>query len=166
MKVHDLYGKTWRYLARIAAMHGISISIILQNNMICNPNLIFVDQPIYIPNNGIDYGRVGGGPYYVVQYGDTLSCIAAQFNKTITSLATTNQISNINQIFVGDELLIRDRPNPEELLNSGWNPDDCEYTGERMLHLISLMGVHFFWEALGGGDSFISFHYYNINVMK
>ncbi len=36
-------------LAKIAAMHGISISMILQNNMICNPNLIFIDQPIYIP---------------------------------------------------------------------------------------------------------------------
>ena len=135
-------------LARIAAMHGISISMILQNNIICNPNLILVDQPIYIPDNGIDYGRVGGGPYYVVQYGDTLSCIAAQFNKTITSLAATNQISNINQIFVGDELLIRDRPNPEELLNSGWNPDDCEYTGTNVAFDF-FNGGSFLWEALG-----------------
>ena len=135
-------------LARIAAMHGISISMILQNNIICNPNLIFVDQPIYIPDKGIDYGKVGGGPYYVVQYGDTLACIAAQFNKTITSLAATNQISNINQIFVGDELLIRDWPNPEELLNSGWNPDDCEYTGTNVAFDF-FNGGSFLWEALG-----------------
>jgi LysM repeat protein len=135
-------------LARIAAMHGISISMILQNNIICNPNLILVDQPIYIPDKGIDYGRVGGGPYYVVQYGDTLSCIAAQFNKTITSLAATNQISNIHQIFVGDELLLRDWPNPEELFNSGWNPDDCEYTGTNVAFDFFNEGS-FLWEALG-----------------
>ena len=135
-------------LARIAAMHGISISKILQNNMICNPNLIFVGQPIYIPDNWIDYGRVGGGPYYVVQYGDTLSCIATQFNKTITSLAATNQISNINQIFIGDELLIRNWPNPEDLLNSGWNPDDCEYTGTNVAFDYFNAGS-FLWEALG-----------------
>ena len=135
-------------LARIAAMHGISMSMILQNNIICNPNLILVDQPIYIPDNGIDYGRVGGGPYYVVQYGDTLSYIAAQFHKTITSLAATNQISNPHQIFAGDELLIRDRPTPEELLNSGWNPDDCEYTGTNVAFDF-FNGGSFLWEALG-----------------
>ena len=134
-------------LARIAAVHGISLGIILENNMICNPNLIFIGQPIYIPDRGINYGKVGGGPYYVVQYGDTLACIAAQFNKTITSLAATNQISNINQIFVGDELLIRDWPNPEQLLIVDGILMIVNIQ-ERMLHLISFMGVHFFGKLL------------------
>ncbi len=83
-----------------------------------------------------------------MQYGDSLSCIAGQFNKTITSLATTNQISNIHQIFVGDELLLRDRPNPEQLLTSGWNPDDCEYTGTNVAFDF-FNGGSFLWEALG-----------------
>ncbi|MGM0889802.1 MAG: LysM peptidoglycan-binding domain-containing protein [Bacillota bacterium] len=132
----------------IAARHGISLQMILENNIICNPNTIFIDQPIYIPDRGIDYGKVGGGPYYVVQYGDTLACIAAQFNKTVTSLAATNQLSNTNQIFAGDELIIRDRPNPEELLNGGWNPDDCEYTGT-MVAFDYFNAGSFLWEALG-----------------
>lgn len=46
------------------------------------------------------------GPIYIVQSGDTLSSIAARFNVTITALMTANNISNPNQLGIGQELVI------------------------------------------------------------
>lgn len=135
-------------LAGIAAQFGLTPKTIMENNVICNPNLIFIDQPIYIPHPAIEYGKVGGYPYYVVQFGDTLACIAAHFNQTVTSLAAANQLSNSNQIFVGDELLVGfNRPNPEVLF-SHWNPDNCEYTGNNVAFDYHL-GGSYLWESLG-----------------
>lgn len=135
-------------LAGIAAQFGFTPKTIMENNVICNPNLIFIDQPIYIPNPAIEYGKVGGYPYYVVQFGDTLECLAAHFNQTVTNLAAANQLSNPNQIFVGDELLVGvNRPNPEVLF-SRWNPDDCEYTNNNIAFDYHLSGSYL-WESLG-----------------
>lgn len=46
------------------------------------------------------------GPVYIVQSGDTLSSIAARFNVGIADLMTANNISNPNQLDVGQELVI------------------------------------------------------------
>lgn len=45
--------------------------------------------------------------YYTVKGGDTLSRIAGQFNTTVNKLATLNDIRNVNRIYVGQRLLVR-----------------------------------------------------------
>ena len=48
----------------------------------------------------------GGTSYYTVKSGDTLSGIAAKYNTTYTTLAKVNNISNANEIYVGQTLKI------------------------------------------------------------
>lgn len=43
---------------------------------------------------------------YVVQYGDTLSSIAAKFGTTVAILAQLNNITNVNYIYVGQVLIL------------------------------------------------------------
>ncbi|MDO4903217.1 MAG: LysM peptidoglycan-binding domain-containing protein [Limosilactobacillus sp.] len=45
--------------------------------------------------------------YYTVQGGDTLSGIANRFSTTVNTLASLNSIQNVNQIYVGQRLLVR-----------------------------------------------------------
>ncbi len=45
--------------------------------------------------------------YYTVRSGDTLSGIASQFETTVANLAHLNDIQNINRIYVGQRLLVR-----------------------------------------------------------
>jgi LysM repeat protein len=106
-------------LAGIAARFGINPQTILANNVICNPNLIFIGQPILIPDPGIEYQKAGGYPYYVVQYGDTISCLSSQFVQTVKDLAAANQLPDPNRLFVGDELLVRfNVADPKELFKT------------------------------------------------
>jgi len=52
---------------------------------------------------------------YVIQPGDTLSSIAAQFNTTVAAIAAANNIVNPNWIFAGDTLIIPgDGPPPTD----------------------------------------------------
>jgi LysM repeat protein len=81
------YGTTWQDLARI--------------NALSNPNLIYQGQSL----------SVSGGQYVatsarqcVVESGDTLSSIAAQFGTTVQYLVSANGISNPNYIQVGQVL--------------------------------------------------------------
>ncbi len=136
-------------LSGIARRFGTTVGALLEANVICNPNLIFVGQPLIIPRPGLDLPKAGGIPYYIVLPGDTLFCLARQFNTTVSVLAAANQIRNPNLIFVGSELLIIDSlPNPEEL-RTRWEETpgpNCE------IFTPQLRGLHtstFEWAALG-----------------
>ena len=80
------YGTTWQELARV--------------NALSNPDIIYQGQTLNV---------VGGQPvatsgYCVVEYGDTLSGIAAQFGTTVERLVSANGISNPNLIYAGQVL--------------------------------------------------------------
>lgn len=44
---------------------------------------------------------------YIVQSGDTLDTIARQFNSTVDDIMLQNKITEMNEIFVGDTLIVR-----------------------------------------------------------
>jgi LysM repeat protein len=96
-------------LSAIAARYGTTVSAIVAVNYIPNPNYIYVGQKICIPT-----GSTGPTPtpapgcsaYYVVQYGDTLSLIAAKYGTTYWAIAMANNISNPNLIYPGSSLCI------------------------------------------------------------
>ncbi|MBW9329790.1 LysM peptidoglycan-binding domain-containing protein [Lactococcus raffinolactis] len=80
------YGTTWQELARI--------------NALSNPDIIYSGQTLNV---------VGGqseatSGYCVVEYGDTLSGIAAQFGTTVDRLVSANGISNPDMIYAGQVL--------------------------------------------------------------
>ncbi len=56
------------------------------------------------PETNVTVSNTG---YYTVKGGDTLSRIAGQFNTTVNKLATLNDIRNVNRIYVGQRLLVR-----------------------------------------------------------
>lgn len=137
-------------LTEIAQRFGGSVQDILAANVICNPNWIFVDQVLVIPGSGLNLPKAGGGPYYVVLPGDTLYCLARQFNTTVRVLAAINHILNPNIIFAGSELLIGpDIPDPEQLRISWENAaQQCKSLNSLQVHNIYYLGS-FQWAALG-----------------
>jgi Predicted glycosyl hydrolase len=80
------YGTTWQELARI--------------NALSNPSIIYAGQTLSVTGGQ----SVAKSSYCVVEYGDTLSSIAAQFGTTVERLVSANMISNPNFIQVGQVL--------------------------------------------------------------
>lgn len=56
-------------------------------------------------NSSTSYGN--NTNYYTVQSGDTLSGIANRFSTSVNTLAHLNDIQNVNRIYVGQHLLVR-----------------------------------------------------------
>ena len=137
-------------LSAIAGRFGVTVEALTKANVICNPNLIFIDEPLVIPQPGLDLPKAGGGPYYVVLPGDTLYCLAQQFNTTIRVLAANNQIANPNILFSNVELLtVPNIPDPEALKASWLNTAaQCDTLNSLQIHGIYYIGS-FQWAALG-----------------
>lgn len=79
-------------------------------NNIQNPNLIFPGEKLTVPINGNpENNQLNdlGHTIYTVQRGDTLSELAIRFNTTVSQIAKLNNIRNINLIYVGETLRIR-----------------------------------------------------------
>ena len=80
------YGTTWQELARI--------------NTLSNPDIIYSGQNLNVSG----YQSVATSDYCIVEYGDTLSGIAAQFGTTVERLVAANGISNPDMIYAGQVL--------------------------------------------------------------
>ena len=80
------YGTTWQELASI--------------NALSNPDMIYQGQTL----NVVGGQSVSTSGYCVVEYGDTLSGIAAQFNTSVERLVSANGIVNPNLIYSGQVL--------------------------------------------------------------
>ena len=110
-------------LSRIAAQFGVSVQSIVSANNINNPDLIYADQILEIPDGSTAPTPAPQPPpqstppptsgTYTVQTGDTLSSIARRFGTTVAAIAQANNIVNVNYIYVGQVL---------QLTGSGSNP--------------------------------------------
>lgn len=113
-------------LFRISLRYNVSLVALAQANNISNPNLIFVGQVLTIPTAGTTPPPAtttptapttptppsGGETTYTVQRGDTLNIIARRFGTTFQAIASANNLSNPNLIFVGQVLKINPGANP------------------------------------------------------
>lgn len=91
------YGDT---LSGIASRYGTSWQNLQRLNGLRNPNWLSVGQRLVIRQGATQsVSRV-----YRVQYGDTLSGIAAKFGTNVYNLQSKNGIRNANLIFVGQTL--------------------------------------------------------------
>ena len=118
------YVRPGENLFRISLRYGVSIQAIMAANpIIRNPNLIYAGTTLVIPTGGtvptaapvtpipVTPGtppptQQPGAIIHVVQRGDTLSRLAAQYRTTVQAIASTNGIVNPNLIFVGQRLTI------------------------------------------------------------
>ncbi len=102
------------FLASIAQRFNTTPQAILSANAIANPNLIFVGQVLTIPRTTtrVSLPQVPRvipsmrGRIYIVQPGDNLFTIGARFGQNAWSIARANGILNLNEIFVGQPLVI------------------------------------------------------------
>lgn len=95
-----MYGDT---LSSLALKYNTTVAELVKLNNIPNPNLIYAGSSLIIPAKREYETRV-----YIVKSGDTLSKIAQKFNTTVSVLATDNNIQNVNLIYPGQQIRIKD----------------------------------------------------------
>lgn len=93
-------------LLEIATKYGVDVNAIAQANNITNRNLLRAGQRLVIPGLTQQEAARLRGTVHVVQSGESLSSIAARYGVTVNALMTMNAITDPNQIFVGQELII------------------------------------------------------------
>ena len=121
-------------LSGIASQYNTTYTHLAQINDLSNPNLIYVGQRLLVASSTTSSAAssttasqatqssqtaaqssqatsaqtptASANETYTVQSGDTLSGIAEKFNTTYTRLASINNISNPNLIYVGQTLTI------------------------------------------------------------
>jgi LysM repeat protein len=87
-------------LFRISLRYGVNMWTIASANGITNPNRIYVGQRLIIPV------AAPTGTVHVVRYGETLTGIAVRYGVDAWAIAGANNISNLNNIYVGQRLII------------------------------------------------------------
>lgn len=135
-------------LQKISEKFGSSVHKVMTQNVICNPNILMPGIPLIIPENGENLPLAGGAPYYVVQPGDTLQCLASYFKTTVKNLIVTNQLYSPLQ--AGRELIVG-IPNyhPNEFYEIWKKAGDSEIScSANSLHEVFYRGS-FEWEGIG-----------------
>ncbi|MFN8491657.1 MAG: LysM peptidoglycan-binding domain-containing protein [Caldilineaceae bacterium] len=90
-------------LFAIARRSGSTVPALVGLNQLSNPNQIHVGQLILIPAATEDRGSTTN---YTIRRGDTLYSLARTYNTTIGVLMWLNNLSNPNQINVGQKLIV------------------------------------------------------------
>lgn len=101
-------------LSAIASRYSTSSSTLASLNSLSNPNLIYVGQVLKVSSNALTSSSTSSSANstvttaasYTVKAGDTLSAIAAKYGTTYQALASTNSISNPNDIYVGQVIKV------------------------------------------------------------
>ena len=97
-------------LSGSALEYNTTVQILVELNNIANPNLIYAGSTLIVPSGetpiDTDGNSTSGQTIYVVQRGDTLNKIAAEFGTTARAIAVENNIRNINLIYIGQRLII------------------------------------------------------------
>lgn len=97
-------------LSGIAAAQGVSVEQIVSLNGLPDPDRIFVGQHLVLvpaaPAPETPAPGAGHGGTHLVQPGENLTWIAAQYGTTVEAIAAANAIANPGLIFAGQQLVI------------------------------------------------------------
>lgn len=97
-------------LSEIAAAYGVTMSALIAENGIGNSDYIYTGQQLVIPDGSGGYSSNSysgdGGSYVTVGRGDSLSLIAALNGMTVNELMQLNGLSNPNNVWIGQRLLV------------------------------------------------------------
>jgi LysM repeat protein len=96
----------------IAIKYGVTVRELVS----ANPQLLKTGDQLTVPvavaipaEGGASSGSTGGGPArrtHTVKSGDTLTALAIRYGTTVAAIASANNITNINNISVGQVLVI------------------------------------------------------------
>lgn len=89
-------------LSGIASEYGVTVDSLASTNGVSNQDHIVMGQTLTIPGTG------GGSLSYIVQSGDNVPAIAAEYGISARTLAEVNGLVNPELIFPGQELVIPD----------------------------------------------------------
>ena len=110
-------------LDKIAQANKISLTDLEKaNKSISNPNLIFVNQKINIPNNSQLSVNTQNVTVYTIQAGDTLFGIAQKFGTDIQSIKADNNLAS-DTIYPGEQLKVKTNDNDEHQQQTIHIPD-------------------------------------------
>lgn len=93
-------------LSEIATAYGVDPGTIAAVNNIANRNLLRAGQQLIIPGVTQQQAAERRGTTHVVQAGESLLSIANQYGVTIGDILQVNAITNPDEIYVGQELII------------------------------------------------------------
>ncbi len=104
-------------LAAIARAYSVSLTELIQDNGIANPNIIFVGQRLVIPGSAAATERAAADPnllpsgsgYHTVQRGDTLAQISKDNGMTVDDAMRLNGLTNANLLWTGQKLRLSAR---------------------------------------------------------
>ncbi len=108
----SIYYVTWGdTLSGIALRYGVTAEAILMQNGLTNPEMIYVGQPLVIPNWGYsgesaNFGASGCANHHKVGSGETLSSIAWRYNVSMPDLLHQNNLYNKDFLFVGQMICL------------------------------------------------------------
>ena len=121
-------------LGAIASAHGVTLDQLLAVNDVADPDLIHPGDQIVIPGGGSD----GGDVVHVVESGETLDQIAAEYSTDTSAIASLNELQDRNLIRVGQKLLIPTGA-------TGSTPDAQKYhvveAGETLASIAGIYGI-------------------------
>ena len=92
-------------LSAIAVEHGTTVSALMAANGISDPDRVYMGQRLVIPGAGATPSTLPT-MVVVVQRGDSLSAIAAEYGVTLSALIDANNITDPDTVHVGQELLV------------------------------------------------------------
>jgi len=99
-------------LYQLALNWGTTVEEIATSNDLANVNHLFIGQKLRIPRGGVTSSvssgssSTGDGTTYTVKPGDSLWSVAGHFDTTVELLAQANSLTNVNYLFIGQELHI------------------------------------------------------------
>lgn len=103
-------------LFRIGLHYGVGMDAIAQANGITDTRRIFAGQQLTIPNFDpapavVENPMIAIEPsFHIVQRGESLNMIAQNYGLTIQQLLQSNNISNPNLIYAGQQLMVWNAP--------------------------------------------------------
>ncbi|MCH2430743.1 MAG: LysM peptidoglycan-binding domain-containing protein [Acidimicrobiales bacterium] len=92
-------------LSEIALAHGTTVAALMAANGITDPDRVYMGQRLVVPGPGSTPTTLPT-MVVVVQRGDSLSGIAAEYGVTLSALIEANNISDPDTVHVGQELLV------------------------------------------------------------